>query len=228
MKVIHFDKAEELENSLARHITEDLSALVHEYGHAALLVSGGSSPIGLFKKLAQVKFNWKRVRIALVDERLVPVNDEHSNELLVRTHLLGGLATKVPFTGMIYDPSSEANNLELAREQYREIINSGSYISILGMGNDGHTASLFPGDPASEIDLNGEHEATLINTSAPGIPHKRISCNKELILSSKKIYLLLSGKTKLDVLNEAPDKNLPIARFITAQHIETYFSEQKL
>lgn len=228
MKVIHFDKAEDLENSLVKHITEDLLALVHEYGRATLLVSGGSSPIGLFKKLAQSKFNWKRVSIALVDERFVPVSSEHSNELLVRTHLLQDFAAKVPFTGMVYDPRNEENNLRLAREHYQDIIVSDSCISILGMGNDGHTASLFPNDPASETDLNSEQEATLISTKAPGVPHERISCSKELILNSKKIYLLLSGKTKLDLLNQALEKNLPIARFITARHIETYFSEQKL
>ena len=149
MKVIHYDKAEVLELALARHISEDLNALIHEYGQATLLVSGGSSPIGLFAKLALSKIAWKRVQIGLIDERFVAPGDEHSNERLVRKHLLRELAAKAQFTGMVYDLDSEERNRQQADTRYRELLRAGNYISVLGMGNDGHTASLFPGDPAS-------------------------------------------------------------------------------
>ena len=228
MKVIHFDKAEILELNLARKISEDLQALIHEYGQAALLVSGGSSPIGLFRKLTLSKIAWKRVTVALIDERFVPSDSEHSNERTVKTELLQELASGAQFTGMVYDLSSPEHNLGLARQHYREIIETGNYISVLGMGKDGHTASLFPGDPASEADLSGNSEAGIINTLAPDFPHARISCNTNAILKSKRIYLLISGKAKLDVLNEALEQNLPISRFMREKHIETYFSEQKL
>ena len=213
--------------SLSRKIGEDLQAFVHEYGQATLLVSGGTSPIGLFRQLALSKLPWKRIRIALIDERFVPTDNPHSNERTVRANLLQEMASKASFTGMMYDSYSLENNLRIAQEKYAEIIEAKNYISLLGMGKDGHTASLFPGDAASEADLKGESQAGIIQTNAPEFPHERLSCNRQLILESKKIYLLISGKSKLEVLNEALEKNLPISHFMGLKQIETYYSEQK-
>lgn len=228
MKINRFDTAEQLENNLAQKIREDLHVLIREYGRATLLVSGGSSPLGLYRKLARHKLPWKEVNLALVDERFVPTGDPASNELSVRTHLLQENAAAAHFTGLVHDPGSAENNLRIAREQYHAILRGKSHLCILGMGTDGHTASLFPGDPASEKDLNESTEPNLILTQAPASPYTRISCNKQLIINSKKIYLLISGKEKLELLPLAEEQKLPVAHFLPAKQTETYYSEEKL
>lgn len=95
------------------------------------------------------------------------------------------------------------------------------------MGEDGHAASLFPNDLQSEKDLNGNEVAQIISTIAPNFPNKRISCNKNLLLNSSNIYLMLVGESKIKVLNKAKSENYPIAKFLDAKQLEIYFSTTK-
>ncbi|MFN5418567.1 MAG: 6-phosphogluconolactonase [Flavobacteriia bacterium] len=227
MEIKSFSTATELEQSLSKKITQDLTQALELQNEAFLLVSGGSTPIKLFQVLSLQDIHWEKVTIGLVDERFVPNNNEFSNELLVKTHLLQNFASKATFIGMVQNSENELSNLEICNKTYAPFCKNKVTVSILGMGEDGHTASLFPNDPDSEKDLSGNESAQIISTLAPNFPNKRISCNKNLLINSYNIYLMLVGESKIEVLNKAKSENYPIAKFLDATQLEIYFSATK-
>lgn len=223
MKINKFPNSEELVQELAKKIIADILDAIKNEDKALLLVSGGSTPIKLFETLSKEYIPWEKVTIGLIDERFVAPDHEKSNALLVKTHFLHFFAEKANFIGMVYDTNSESENLKRVKEAYKPFINSRSTISILGMGDDGHTASLFPNDKSSEDDLAGNAEGNIINTIAPVFPHKRITCNKNLILNSSSLYLMFTGESKLNVYKKAESEKLPISFF--KHKIQTYYSK---
>jgi 6-phosphogluconolactonase len=227
MELVNFENKAQLEVQLAKKIAYDLEIAIHQKGHANLLVSGGSTPINLFNKLANLEIEWDKVSIGLVDERWVDATSEFSNEKLAKENLIQGFASKANFIGMVFNTKDELENLIQANSHYKQFIEQGIDVVILGMGDDGHTASLFPNDEISEKDLNLGENLGLISTRAPKHPVERISCSKTLLLSSTSIYLMIIGKEKLDTLSEAETKKYPIAYFTSANQIKTYYSEKK-
>jgi 6-phosphogluconolactonase len=227
MKVLNYDNTAILEEDLAIKIANLLAEDIKNNGFAQLLVSGGSTPINLFKKLSNIDIDWKNVTIGLVDERFVPQSSEFSNESLVKTHLIQNLASSANLIGMVYDSENEQNNLKLSIEKNATFLTKKISISILGMGEDGHTASLFPGDSSSEKDLESIDFKGILSTTAPSHPTRRITFSKNLILSSELIFLMLVGNSKMKVLEKAKEKNYPIAKFMDKNHVQIYFTSTK-
>jgi 6-phosphogluconolactonase len=227
MKVLNYDNTEILENDLAIKIANLLSEDIQENGFAQLLVSGGSTPINLFKKLAQIDIDWKNVTIGLVDERFVSQDSEFSNESLVKTHLIQNHASSANLIGMVYDTENEESNLKIAIEKNDVFLTKKISVSILGMGEDGHTASLFPGDSSSEKDLESTDFKGMLSTTAPSHPTCRITFSKNLILSSDLIFLMIVGNSKMKVLEKAKERNYPIAQFMDKNQVQIYFTSTK-
>lgn len=224
MKTLEFIDKQELESVLAEKIIQDLSDEISKNGRARMLVSGGSTPVGLFHKLSNGDMDWSKVEIGLVDERFVPVTDSASNEKLVRENLLTNNAKNAQFTGMVFYSNDIFKNLEKVEEEYYKFKNN-TTVSILGMGTDGHTASLFPGNHSSEEDLKGENSSIVINTLSPAEPRRRISCSKNTILNSQNLYLMIVGEEKMAVFNQAHLMKLPISYFFG--NLQTYYSRKK-
>lgn len=212
MNVIKHKNIVDLIDVLSDEIALKLQSSIQQNQIAKLLVSGGKSPIPLFEKLSQKDISWKNVVIGLVDERFVDVQSELSNEKLVKDHLLKNYAKEASFVGLIYNLDSMDKNLEISQNLYRTF-HSGIDVCVLGMGTDGHTASLFPNDPSSLRNLCEVNQSLLVNTYSPLPPKQRISCSKYLIDHSRNVYLMISGKEKLEVLNKAEIYELPIAHF---------------
>lgn len=204
-----FESKELLEDSLADELLKVLAESIEKYGNATLLLSGGSTPKGLFKKLSERIFPWKNITIGLVDERFVNNSSEYSNEKLIRETLLQNEAHKATFIPMVYDDLDEINNLELAQKAYEKLERLDAVI--LGMGVDGHTASIFPNDTESEIAVNTPE--LIVSTKAPNPPTNRITCSLKFLQGAKKTFLFFTGENKLEVLNESVVKKYPIAHF---------------
>ncbi|MDD2357389.1 MAG: 6-phosphogluconolactonase [Thiovulaceae bacterium] len=230
MSNIHFHKFindDELALKLALAIAEDLSCTIKEKGSATLLVSGGITPLKLFSALSFIELEWEHVRIGLCDERWISPSHNESNEKLIRETLLQNYALKATFVGM-YIKGCDAVNAEAECSQK---IRSSLYpfdVIVLGMGNDAHTASLFPNNTSlSEAYTTDEICIAMEPTTAP---HTRMSLTLKAILSSSRIYLHFQGDSKLKVYNEAMSGDdifaMPI-RSILKQHIkkiEVYFA----
>ena len=209
MKIQEFDNKTQLEIALVSKLTELMQLAILKYGEARVLLSGGSSPKAIYAQLSEEKLDWTKVKFGLVDERFVELQDKDNNERMIRSTLCQNKAKKVELVGMVVDPSNLQHNLELTRDNYRTF-EERIDICLLGMGEDGHTASLFPGDEQSEKLLT-TNELGVFNTISPNYPFNRITCSKEMLAKSENTLLLLAGKKKKEVFENATHSSLPIS-----------------
>lgn len=179
-------------DSLVEVVTRRLQkSLAHEQ-RASLLVPGGRTPIPFFEKLSQQPLDWDRVFISLTDERWVSPRDPASNERLVREHLLRNAAAKAhvvglkSFTGDVTAGAAKAwHRLEVMPRPFDVVV--------IGMGDDGHFASLFPDDPASARGLDPAQPPGCIAARAPVEPIQRVSLNLSALLQARQLILLELG-----------------------------------
>lgn len=208
----------ELEAALCADIVGNILSSLEQFGDARILLSGGSSPISLYTQLAQSDLNWANVKIGLVDDRKVPITSEFSNERMLR-ELFESNEKPSPTIHSLVDLPND-RTIEESYQCFFERID----FLLLGMGNDGHTASLFPGDPTSEADLWSDNIA-ILETAAPNFPFDRVTCSKGLIKTSNVIALMIFGVEKLHVLKHAEEINLPINVFVEeCPQLRTYYS----
>ena len=188
-------------NKASQIIFDKLEQDLEKKVDVSLIVSGGSSPVQIFKDLSAMETEWNKIDVSLVDDRVVDKNHTDSNEKLVNDLLITNKAKDANFIS-ICNQSDELTHL-----------NRPFNVMLLGMGEDGHFASLFP----KLIHSNPEYfdktaKPEIFFTEPMGNPsHPRVTMNLAMILESKNIFLLISNKKKLDVYNQAKsDSNLPL------------------
>ena len=181
-------------------ITKNLSSSINKYQNASIAVPGGTSPIKIFNELSKQKLDWSKVQITLVDDRLVDPDNDHSNQKLINDYLLKNDAKKSKFFPL--------NKNLIKDDNFKFPLD----ICLLGIGNDGHFASLFPNMINNTNMLDPKSKSSIDEVKANGNPFvPRISMNLPLILSSNLIILLIKGKLKQEVLREAyNNKNIPL------------------
>jgi 6-phosphogluconolactonase len=160
------------------------------------------------------------VKVGLVDERFVGPSSPYSNFKLIGETLLQNNAKAATLVPMVSDESDYAGNLLQIEDTYR--IFTDTDVCLLGMGPDGHTASIFPNDAAS-LAANTNTSCLLSNTNAPAEPTQRITCNGPLLRRSKHLFLMITGTQKKEILAQSEQLHLPIAAFQTAL-TETYYT----
>lgn len=205
--------------ALAGRIANSLSAAIKKRQKASLVVSGGTTPMPMFEALSHVDMAWDRVVIALVDERWVDVTGKDSNEHLVRTHLLKDKAGTAAFIGMKTAAETASAAEEECAARLKRIPMPYDVI-VLGMGTDGHTASLFPGAaglPAA-VDLSSSRICMAIAPATAA--HERMTLTLSAILNAREIFVQISGTEKRKVyeaaMAEGPPAEMPI-RYVLRQ-----------
>ena len=190
-----------LADGLALKVAKQLSDAIDARGTATLVVSGGRSPVAFFQNLAKQKLDWSKVVVTLADERWVPVEHADSNAGLLKRYLLQGLAAKAQFLSLY----SASANLEQAAEQADRLLAELPAIDVLvlGMGDDGHTASLFPNSPNLADALKVDGTRRCYPMLAPTVPHQRLTMSRALLASAKHTVLSISGQSKLTTLSAA-------------------------
>lgn len=196
-----FDTAQQLADALAETVAERLKQAISENGLATLVVSGGRSPVAFFQRLAAQPLEWSKVVVSLADERFVPTEHADSNAGLLHRHLLQGPVAKAKFLGLYSVASSVEEAAQAADQALAEL--PPIDVLILGMGDDGHTASLFPNSPnlSEALDLQGERRC--LPMLAPSVPHQRLTLTRRLLASARSPILSVSGQAKLDTLRTA-------------------------
>ena len=214
--------AADLPAALAQDIAARLQAAIEARGKAVLVVSGGKSPIALFEALRVLPIAWPQVTISLADERCVPNNHADSNALLVRTHLLKDQAQTAQLVPMIADDTPLSTVSTLATHATASLLALGNAdVLVLGMGTDGHTASLFPDAPNLPLamDLMQSPACVGIELKIPpaNASYARITQNLSMLLSARHIVLPISGSDKLSVLahaKAAASLALPVSKLL--------------
>jgi 6-phosphogluconolactonase len=218
-----FESKKDLEKALCDQLINDLSVAIKEKNSATLLLSGGSTPLGLYQLLSDQLIDWSKVTVGLVDERFVSKTNDFSNEKLLFSTLFSNKAKESVFIPMIYDLNNRLENLKKVQTAYS--IFKDPDVVLLGMGEDGHTASIFPFDLNSELSF--ETTDIIVSTQAPKEPIQRISCSPTLLNTTKNCYLMITGLKKKMILETAVDLKLPIGHFIPRIK-EIYYTEKEL
>lgn len=201
--------AAELNACLAQDIAQRLRTAIAARDVAVLSVSGGKSPIALFEALRVQALQWSKVRVTLVDERCVPSTHTDSNASLVRTHLLQDAAKEAQFIDMTANsPTPSCTPAMQAQAASQALAAAGDCdVLVLGMGTDGHTASLFPDAPnlSEALDMHNPHACVSIELAHPpaNAPYARITQTLSQILRARHIVLPLSGADKQHTLAQA-------------------------
>ncbi len=205
-----FHDGHQLADALAEAVAADLKAGITSRGAAALAVSGGSTPARFFKALsARDDVAWDKVTVTLVDERWVDENSERSNARLVKASLLQGRAAAAQFVPL-YQGGTEPDAFAASVAQ-RQVPQPFAAV-ILGMGNDGHTASFFPGGDTLAEALTSAGPVVAIR--APGAGEPRVTLTLPVLLATRGLYLHIEGEPKVETLRQAeadgPVEDMPV------------------
>ena len=211
-----FSSSDDLVDSLSEHIATALERAITERGVATLVVSGGSTPVPLFRALSQKTINWQAVTITLADERCVDENDAQSNAKLVKENLMqaqAATATFVPLVGTVpvdEDQLGELNHALLSLPRYD--------IVLLGMGGDGHTASIFPEASNRDACLESDSTQAAMLVDPVTVTPLRITQTADRLCNTRQLILHTVGEDKRALLGEIlakPDaKQWPISHFL--------------
>ncbi|CAN5830556.1 6-phosphogluconolactonase [soil metagenome] len=179
---------------------EVLGAGLTARGYASLIGTGGRAPAPVYDLLSEADLDWGRVTVGLSDDRLVPVTSPDSNERLVRERLLRGRAALASFLPLYSNAPSPEACADIAEPHVRAL--APFDMLFLGMGEDGHVASLIPGSPVMEAGLDPEGERYVIGVpeGVGSPPIARISLTLPALLAARQTLLLIKGPVKREIV----------------------------
>lgn len=218
MNIIKSGSEQEHTEVLSNYLANLMCNIIEKNGYVTIALSGGKSPIPLFKRFSTLNLPWDKVIVTLVDERIVDTNHIDSNENLIKTYLLKNTASSAKFIGLLN------NNLTITENTLHEID-----IAVLGMGTDGHTASIFPDCKELDTALDQNTQNTYIITTPISAKYQRVTLTLNALKKIKHLVLSISGNEKLKILQEAKrqeNKNYPISYLIKKRSdINVYYQE---
>jgi len=211
---------DEASDAAAARIGDALVSDTDDGQSAAIVVSGGSTPGPAFQRLSRRELDWNRVTVTLSDERWVPADNPDSNEKMLRETLLQNAAAGANVLSL-YNGNSDVGDaaIELA-DAFGQLPLPFSSV-LLGMGEDGHFASLFPDFEGLSAAVDTENDAKFVAVQTVASPHPRISMTLSALLQSREIILLFFGESKRRVYEEAKQGNTsyPVEHLLAQSHV---------
>ena len=176
-------------------------------GQATFMVSGGATPAPLYQRLSRRVLSWSKINVALVDERWVEPSSDSSNQAFIKKTLLQHNGADSRFIDLNLQLACYQADADAVNEAYQALPKPWD-LTILGMGSDGHTASIFPNANGTEQSLDDSQDKLVTaikarKTKVTGDNTKRITLSKNGLLQSQQIVLLITGQEKLNVYRRA-------------------------
>lgn len=205
-----FNDKQQLADALAEAVAANLKAGINARGKASVALSGGTTPVAFFQALSRRDdVAWDKVTVTLVDERWVDETSDRSNARLVRQNLLQGRAAAATFVPLYQGGGTpDAPKAGAAQQSVPRPLDA----AVLGMGNDGHTASFFPGGDTLREALTAE--GPVIAIRAPGAGEPRVTLTLNQLLAARSLYLHIEGEGKVETLRKAeaegPIEDMPV------------------
>lgn len=207
-----FDSRESLYNQVYGMVVDGITDDLQASGQACLLLSGGASPQPLYQRLSTALVDWQRVTVALVDERWVEPDHPASNERLIRQTLRQNNASECALIGMKTPASTPFAGERECQQSYANLTRPYTFC-LLGMGDDGHIASLFPHAEGLEVALHSQQLCAGIQAqpspTTSGIL-QRMTMTPWAFLQATKVVLLILGEEKWQVYQQAREPG-PVA-----------------
>ena len=209
MKKLFFKSKQDLDYHLSKDLIGLLKSGVDKFGNTNILFSGGSTPVGMFNELVKIPFDWSNISVGLVDDRIVPLHHEFSNAKMLNNILLGKIVAPKPvFYPLIKNPYNIS--IDLVSDWQFSFNIPKPNIVVLGMGNDGHFASLFPNDSASLKGLSIKKNPRLITTKSPSIATDRISHSWSYLRTADHIILHITGQEKKELIEASANREVQL------------------
>ncbi|WP_342804484.1 6-phosphogluconolactonase [Alteromonas sp. M12] len=202
-----YSSVELLNQDFSSQIADILKQGIAKNGRASLAVSGGRTPAAMFNQLSKQDLEWEKVDVTLVDERWVDESDPASNAAMVKRELLINKAAVANFFGLKTSEADACDAVSFLNTNLSKIKTPFDAL-ILGMGEDGHTASLFPCSEQLEQGLNTNLDSDYIAVTPTTAPNQRMSLTLKSILNSENIFLHLVGESKkriIDIAQQSDD-----------------------
>jgi 6-phosphogluconolactonase len=225
-----YDDAEELAAAVAGDVGFIIESALDARGQALIALPGGKTPIPIYEKLAKAKIDWKKVTIIPTDDRLVPMTDPLSNAAMIAKAFLPRGARVLPITT---DKAADHRMAGKAADARLQELHWPLDLVWLGVGVDGHTASIFPGPDLDEA-LNGPKTRRALGVLPDPLPVEapvaRVTLSKAAIVSARTLMLVVTGAEKRQLLERAikdgASSTLPIGRVLADadQAIDIHYS----
>jgi 6-phosphogluconolactonase len=203
-------------DNLSQSIAASLSASINLNGYASFVVCGGSSPLPLYDNLSNKDLDWSKVSIFLGDDRVVPSDHQDSNNYLIQLHLLKNNAS----SASLYPLNDSKFTIKDIRRPFDVVL--------LGLGDDGHFASLFPAqlNDCCVFDVNASPSIIVSDQDLGSPSHRRISMNLSMLIDSKRCILLVPNSDKRKIVERAyKDNQLPLHFLLNQERTKIEFSD---
>jgi 6-phosphogluconolactonase len=197
-----FPNAQALNEALAADIAAALEEGLAAGRGASLVVPGGHTPTPVFNELSKIELDWNDVWVTLTDERWVDTHNATSNEHLVREQLLRNEAAKANLVGLKTKAADPASGAAAAWSAVAAIPRPFDFM-LLGMGDDGHMASLFPHSPGLDVGLDLKRHPGCIGMTGAAEPRARLSLNLRALVDSRRIAIVIVGESKWETYQRA-------------------------
>lgn len=229
MRLNEFKNAESCNAQLSHVLAEDIEQVLAKKAVCNIAIAGGNTPKALYALLSKLPLPWEKVQVTLSDERWVDVNHNDSNEKMVRTELLINHARKSRFISLKNAKHSPSDAMALCDTNLKHNMPKLDVV-VLGMGDDGHFASIFPNIENLQALLDLQQNRTCQAVCPPG-KSPRMSLTLAYLLTAKTIYVLISGQRKKDIISNVSLGNslfasYPVSVLISQQvcPVEVYWS----
>lgn len=224
-----FTSAQSLRESMLKKTKNIILEAVQKRGRASLALSGGNTPKPFFEALSTLELPWDKIDITLVDERWVDTSNSDSNEYLVRHFLMQNQAAQANFIGLKNEAISAQEGVKACQERL-DCFKDDFDLVILGMGEDGHTASFFP--KARTLDKALKTGETCVAITPPEAKYERMTLSLSRLLRTKKLFLHIEGEAKFKTLSKAAQvgdiQAMPIRAFLLKEskpYLEVFYAQ---